>query len=97
MQTYPTVVGLLDYGMFDSNRSKVVAIPLLGVEPTRETITSGTYPGSRALFLHVKRAHVGLLPGIRDLVRDFLLQGARPPSYLTEDEWRALLERVASL
>jgi phosphate transport system substrate-binding protein len=98
LQTYPTVLGVLDYRSFDMNRSNIVGMPLRGVEPTREAIAAGTYPGSRALFLYVKRAQVRSMPGMR--VREFVesfLPLARDWPLLDVEEWRTMRDRAATL
>ena len=42
-----------------------------GIEPTVETISSGDYPVSRPLFFYVKKAHVGVVPGIAEYAEFF--------------------------
>ncbi|OYW47039.1 MAG: phosphate ABC transporter substrate-binding protein [Sphingomonadales bacterium 32-68-7] len=36
-----------------------------GVEPTVETITNGTYPLARPLYIYVKKAHLASIPGLK--------------------------------
>ncbi|MBL8252403.1 MAG: substrate-binding domain-containing protein, partial [Candidatus Competibacter sp.] len=42
-----------------------------GVAPTFETIADGKYPVSRPLFIYVKKAHVGVIPGIKEYIAEF--------------------------
>jgi phosphate transport system substrate-binding protein len=37
-----------------------------GVAPSTETIASGEYPVSRPLFFYVKKAHIGVIPGLKE-------------------------------
>ncbi len=37
-----------------------------GVEPSLETVASGKYPVSRPLFFYVKKAHLGVIPGLKE-------------------------------
>jgi phosphate transport system substrate-binding protein len=42
-----------------------------GVEPSFEAIADGGYPVSRPLFFYVKKAHVGVIPGIKEFLEEF--------------------------
>jgi phosphate transport system substrate-binding protein len=61
LQSHPNSIAVLAYGMFQSfvgfpqNNETLTTIPIGGVEPTRDTISAGTYPGSRALYLYVNQ------------------------------------------
>jgi phosphate transport system substrate-binding protein len=67
----PTKVALFDYKLLAEDNSRIRAIPIEGVEPTHDTIASRIYPGSRPLFLYVKKAHFDLIPGLKDYVAEF--------------------------
>lgn len=43
-----------------------------GVEPSTETIASGEYPVSRPLFFYVKKAHIGVIPGLKEYAEFFV-------------------------
>lgn len=60
----PEAIGVLGFSYISSNSEILKALPLDGVLPTRETITDGTYPASRPLFIYVKKAHLGVTPGL---------------------------------
>ena len=42
-----------------------------GVQPTFDNIADGKYPVSRPLFFYVKKAHVGVIPGINEYLAEF--------------------------
>jgi len=42
------------------------------VEPTFENISSGKYPVSRSMFVYVKNAHAGVIPGLREFVSEYV-------------------------
>ena len=42
-----------------------------GGEPTFENIASGKYAVSRPLFIYVKKAHVGVIPGINEYLAEY--------------------------
>ena len=43
-----------------------------GVSPSTETIASGVYPVSRPLFFYVKKAHIGVIPGLQEYAQFFM-------------------------
>src|SRR3546814_20303143 len=77
----PTGLGIFGFSYLDANKDKIKAVPVQGVAPTYATIADGSYPGSRPLFIYVKKAHVGVVPGLADYVAEFL-KGAAEGGYL---------------
>jgi phosphate transport system substrate-binding protein len=67
-----TMFGIFGYSFFDQNRDKVQASLLDGVELNFENISSYKYPGARPLFFYVKKQHVGVIPGLREFVQEFV-------------------------
>ena len=47
-----------------------------GVAPDFENIASGKYPLSRPLYIYVKNAHAGSIPGVREYVIEFASEKA---------------------
>jgi phosphate transport system substrate-binding protein len=68
--------GVFGYSFFDTNRDKVQAAELNGVELSFENISSYTYPGARPLFFYVKKEHVGVIPGIKQFINEFVSEKA---------------------
>ena len=64
--------GIFGYSFFDQNRDKVQASKLNDVELTFENIASYAYPGARPLFFYVKKEHVGVIPGIKAFINEFV-------------------------
>jgi phosphate transport system substrate-binding protein len=60
----PEAIGILGFSYLGSHADILKPLPLDGVLPTRETITDGTYEASRPLFIYVKKAHLGVTPGL---------------------------------
>lgn len=55
------------------------------IVPDTESIASGEYPVSRPLFFYVKRAHLGVIPGLKEYVEFFTSdQMVGPDSPLAE-------------
>jgi len=42
------------------------------VEPSTETIASGQYPVSRPLYFYIKKAHIGVIPGLKEYAEFFV-------------------------
>ena len=72
----PEMFGVFGYSFFDTNRDKVQAADLNGVELTFENIASYTYPGARPLYFYVKKEHVGVIPGIKEFINEFVSERA---------------------
>ena len=68
--------GVFGYSFFDANRDKVQASKLNDVELTFENIASYKYPGARPLFFYVKKEHVGVIPGIKEFIIEFVSEKA---------------------
>ena len=64
--------GIFGYSFFDQNRDKVQASKLNDVELTFENIASYAYPGARPLYFYVKKEHVGVVPGIKEFINEFV-------------------------
>lgn len=72
IESNKTAVGVFGLSFYDQNRDKIQVATVEGVEPTQETIAGGKYPVSRPLFFYVKKAHLGVIPGMKDYVDFFL-------------------------
>ena len=56
-------------------------IAINSVVPTYETIASYKYFGARPLFIYVKSAHVGVIPGLKEFVAEYA-SAWNPDGYL---------------
>ncbi len=68
IQGNPGAVGAFGYSYLEENAEKLQGLPMNGVEPTYENIASGAYPGARAMFIYVKKAHIGVIPGLAEFL-----------------------------
>lgn len=102
----PRAVGIFGFSFLEQNMDTIKGATIGGVEPTFESIADGNYPISRPLFVYVKKAHVGAIPGIREFLAE--LTGTRSmgeEGYLAErglvplpaEEYRQVVERVKNL
>ena len=78
-----TGIGVFGLAFFENNRDKLKVATMDGIMPSTETIAAGEYPVSRPLFFYVKKAHLGVIPGLKEYVEFFLadqMVGPRSPS-----------------
>ena len=65
-------IGIFGFSFLEENMDKLRGSKIDGVEPTYETIASGKYPASRPLFIYVKKAHIGVIPGLQEFVNEYV-------------------------
>ena len=64
-------IGVFGLSFYENNADKLKVATVSGIVPSVETIASGEYPVSRPLFFYVKKAHLGVIPGLKDYVEFF--------------------------
>ena len=67
-----TAVGVFGLSFYQNNTDKLRVATMNGVVPTTESIASAEYPVSRPLYFYVKKAHIGVIPGLKEYVSFFL-------------------------
>lgn len=72
----PAALGVFGFSFLDQNSDKVQGSLIEGVEPTFESISDKSYPVSRPLYFYVKKAHVGVVPGIAGYLAEFTSEKA---------------------
>lgn len=81
----PNALGIFGFSFLDQNSDKVKPSEVDGQEPTFDTISDGSYPISRPLYFYVKKAHVGVVPGIAEYLAEFTHEKAwGDEGYLTD-------------
>jgi phosphate transport system substrate-binding protein len=76
LEADPEALGVFGFSSLDQNADKIQGSKVDGVEPTFEAISDGFYPVSRPLFFYVKKAHVDVIPGIREYLAEFTSERA---------------------
>ena len=61
-------LGVFGYSYLDENQDRIHAVPVNGVEPSYNSILIGSYPGSRPLFLYVKKQHLNAVRGLQQFL-----------------------------
>lgn len=64
--------GIFGFSFLEENTARLRGVSLNGVEPNYDNIAGGKYPGSRLLYVYVKKQHVGVVPGIDKFVAEFV-------------------------
>jgi len=83
--TNPNALGIFGFSFLDQNTDKLQGSYVDGNPPTFENIASGKYPLSRPLYFYVKKAHVGVIPGIKEYLAEFTSEKAwGKDGYLSE-------------
>lgn len=72
-------LGVFGYSYFDQNQGKLQAARVNGVEPSFDNISQGKYPIARAMYIYVKNAHTGTVPGLKEFI----------DTYTAEKSWGA--------
>lgn len=68
--------GVFGYSFLDQNKDKLQAAKIDGVTPDYKDIASGKYPVARSLYVYIKNAHVGVIPGIREFIGEYTSERA---------------------
>ena len=81
----PRAFGVFGFSFLDQSADSVQGSLIDGVEPGFESISDGSYPVSRSLYVYVKTAHVGVIPGMLEFVDEFTSERAwGPEGYLAD-------------
>ncbi|MFC3087366.1 PstS family phosphate ABC transporter substrate-binding protein [Tabrizicola soli] len=65
-------VGIFGLSFYQNNTDKLKVATMSGVVPSVESIASGDYPVSRPLYFYVKKAHIGVIPGLKEYIEFFV-------------------------
>jgi phosphate transport system substrate-binding protein len=76
LQANPAAIGIFGFSFLDQNADVIQGAVVDGNGPTFENIADGKYPVSRPLFFYVKKAHVDVIPGMKDFLAEFTSEKA---------------------
>ncbi|QBF31887.1 substrate-binding domain-containing protein [Thalassococcus sp. S3] len=65
-------IGVFGLAFYENNTDKLKVATMGGIAPSTETIAAGEYPVSRPLFFYVKKAHIGVIPGLKEFASFFV-------------------------
>ncbi len=72
LEADPNAVGIFGYSFLFENLDKLQGIPIDGVEPNPETIASFEYGVARPIFVYIKNAHRGVIPGFNEFIAEYV-------------------------
>jgi phosphate transport system substrate-binding protein len=72
LEANPKALGIFGFSFLEENVSRIEGSFIDGVEPTFDNIASGKYPVSRPLFIYAKKAHMGVIPGLREFLAEYV-------------------------
>jgi phosphate transport system substrate-binding protein len=95
LQKNPDAFGVFGFSFLDQNNDKVQGSLIEGHEPTFESIADKSYTVSRPLYFYAKKAHVGVVPGIKEYIYEFTSEKAwGDDGYLSEKGMIPLAEDI---
>jgi phosphate transport system substrate-binding protein len=68
----PSAIGVFGLSFYQNNTDKLRVATMGGIVPSVESIASGEYPVSRPLYFYVKKAHIGVIPGLKEYIAFFV-------------------------
>jgi phosphate transport system substrate-binding protein len=72
----PNLVGIFGYSFLEENAGKLQGLEIEGVAPSFETISNGKFIPSRPLYIYIKKAHIGTIPGLREFADEYVSEKA---------------------
>jgi phosphate transport system substrate-binding protein len=85
LEANANALGVFGFSFLDQNTDKVMAVAVDGIEPSYENISAMEYPISRPMYFYVKKAHVGVIPGLEGYIAEFASEKAMgDEGYLAE-------------
>ncbi len=72
----PSAMGIFGYSFLEENLNSLHGSTIEGITPDFETISSGNYPISRALYIYAKKSHVGVIPGMKQFLAEYTSEKA---------------------
>ena len=73
-------MGVFGLSFYQNNTDKLKVATMSGVVPSTETIAKGEYPVSRPLYFYVKKAHIGVIPGLKEYIQFFVSDDMAGPN-----------------
>jgi phosphate transport system substrate-binding protein len=88
-------IGIFGYGYMEQNLDKILAHSVDGVAPEYENIADGSYPISRGLYVYAKKAHIGVVKGLKEFLIELTSEDATSDEgYLADKGLIALPEKL---
>ena len=72
IEANPNGLGVFGLSFYENNTDKLKVATMGGVMPSTESIATGEYPVSRPLYFYIKKAHIGVIPGLKEFAEFFI-------------------------
>lgn len=72
IETNKDGIGVFGLAFYENNTDKLQVATMSGVVPSTESIATGEYPVSRPLYFYIKKAHIGVIPGVKEFAEFFV-------------------------
>ena len=72
----PGSLGVFGWSYLEENMDKIKGMPVNGVRPNAATISDGSYPLARSLYIYVKKANLKVTQGLQEYVNEFVSDAA---------------------
>ena len=76
----PNGIGVFGLAFYENNTDKLKVATMSGIAPSTESISTGEYPVSRPLFFYIKKAHIGVIPGLKEYASFFVADEVAGPT-----------------
>ena len=76
LEANPNAFGIFGFSYLENNRDRIQASSVEGVEISLASIQDYSYPVARPLFFYVKKAHIGVIPGLQEYLLEFTSEDA---------------------
>ena len=76
LEANPAAFGIFGFSYLENNRDRIQAATIEGVEISLDSIQDYSYPVARPLFFYVKKAHIGVIPGLQEYLAEFTSDNA---------------------
>jgi len=71
LEANPKIFGIFGFSYLENNSDKIQAASIDGIKISLESIQSYEYPIARPLFFYVKKAHIDVIPGLKEYLQTF--------------------------
>ena len=72
-------IGVFGLAFYENNTDKLQVATMSGIVPSTESIAEGEYPVSRPLYFYIKKAHIGVIPGLKEFAEFFVNEEVAGP------------------
>ena len=81
----PELFGLFGFSYLIANKDKIKAAAVNGVKPSLKRYSRLFISNRKTIIFYVKKAHIGVVPGIHEYLKEFTAKKAMgPEGYLTD-------------